>query len=180
MKAILNKVFSILLNILITIVVVCLVFAVYNFIQLEVLKKDYVNYFGYTYFNTISGSMEDTINIDDYVIVKITKNVGENDIVTFKDDNMIITHRIVRVEGKKIVTKGDANNAEDKPICKKQIIGKVTYISRSTGKFIKVITEPSVFVSFFVTILLFNFAFSDSKKERSVSDEKKISSSEEN
>ena len=98
MNAVLNKFFSVLLNILITIVVICLIFAVYNFIQLEVLKKDYVNYFGYTYFNTISGSMEDTINIDDYVIVKITKKVSEDDIVTFKDDNMIVTHRIVRVE----------------------------------------------------------------------------------
>lgn len=180
MKAVLNKVFSIVLNVLITIVVVCLIFAVYNFVQLEILNKDYVNYFGYTYFNTVSGSMEDTINIDDYVIVKITKDVKEDDIVTFKDDNMIITHRIVRVEGKQIVTKGDANNVEDSPISKKQVIGKVTYIARNVGKFIKVVTEPIVFISFFVTILLFNLAFSGSEKERSVNDEKKVSSSEEN
>lgn len=180
MKAVLNKVFSILLNIMITIVVVCLIFAVYNFVQLEVLKKDYVNYFGYTYFSTISGSMEDTINIDDYVIVKITDDVKVDDIVTFKDDNMIITHRIVRVEEGKIVTKGDANNVEDKPISKEQVIGKVTYIARNIGKYIKVITEPIVFISFFITIFLFNFAFSDSKKERSVNDEKKISNSKEN
>ena len=180
MNAILNKVFSVLLNILITIVVIFLIFAVYNFIQLEVLKKDYVNYFGYTYFNTISGSMEDTINIDDYVIVKITKNVLEDDIVTFKDDNMIVTHRIVRVDDKKIVTKGDANNVEDEPISKKQIIGKVVFVARNIGKYIKVITEPIVFIPFFITILLFNFAFSGSEKKRSGADEKKISSSEEN
>lgn len=180
MKAVLNKVFSILLNVLITIVVICLIFAVYNFVQLKVLKKDYVNYFGYTYFNTISGSMEDTINIDDYVIVKITDKVKEDDIITFKVDDMIVTHRIVRVEGEQLVTRGDANNVDDKPISNEQVIGKVVYIGRNIGKYVKLITEPVVFISFFVTVLLFNFAFSDSEKERSVKDEKKISKQEEN
>lgn len=174
MKIVLNKIFSIILNILIVFVVFCLVISVYNYVQLNVLNKKYANYFGYTYFNTISGSMEDTINIDDYVFVEITKDVEVDDIVTFCHEDMVITHRVIKMNEDELVTKGDANNIEDNPISKEQVIGKVIYIGRDFGKYIKLITEPIVFVSFFVTVLLFNFAFSGSEKERSALNEKKI------
>lgn len=168
----LNKLFNVILNLLIIIVIFCLGIAAYTFIQVRVLNKDYANYFGYTYFHTISGSMEDSINIDDYVIVKITKNVRLDDIISFKADNMIVTHRIIEIDDEKIVTKGDANNSADNPIDKNQVIGKVVYIGRNYGKVLKIISEPIVFVSFFVTIVLFNLVFSDEKKERSEKDEK--------
>lgn len=168
----LNKMFNTILNLLIIIVVLCLGIAIYNFIQVKVLNKGYANYFGYTFFHTISGSMEDSINIDDYVIVKITKDVTLDDIVSFKADNMIVTHRIIEIDDEKIVTKGDANNVADNPIKKGQIIGKVIHVGRNYGKVLKIISEPVVFISFFVTIILFNLVFSDEKKERSVNDEK--------
>ncbi len=167
----LNKLFNIILNIFIVIVVICLGIAAYNFIQIKVLDKSYANYFGYTYFHTISGSMENYINIDDYVFVKITKNVSKDDVISFEDNDMIVTHRIIKINDKKIITKGDANNAADKPIKKDQIIGKVVFVGRNYGKIIKIISEPIVFVSFFITIILFSLVFSDDKKERSEKDE---------
>lgn len=168
----LNKLFNIFINTLIILIVICLGIASYSFIQTKVLNKDYANYFGYTFFHTISGSMEDSINIDDYVIVKITKDVKLNDVISFKADKMVVTHRIVEMNDSEIITQGDANNVADKPIVKKQIIGKVIHVGRNYGKILKVVSEPIVFVSFFVTILLFNLVFSDSKKERSGDDEK--------
>lgn len=167
----LNKLFNVILNLLIIVVIFCLGIAAYTFIQVKVLNKDYANYFGYTYFHTISGSMEDSINVDDYVIVKITKNVGLGDIISFKADKMIVTHRIIEIDDEKIVTKGDANNSVDNPIDKNQVIGKVVYIGRNYGKVLKIISEPIVFISFFATIVLFNLVFYDEKKERSEKDE---------
>ena len=171
MKAILGKIFNYIVNLLIVIIAVCLGLALYNFIQVKVLNKGYANYFGYTYFHTISGSMENYINIDDFVFVKLTDKVNKDDVVSFKNENMIITHRVVEINDEQIVTKGDANNTIDKPITKSQILGKVIYIGRGYGKFLKIISEPIVFLSFFVTIILFNLAFSEDKKERSMEDE---------
>ncbi len=167
----LNKLFNIILSILIVIVLICLGVVSYTFIQVKVLNKSYANYFGYTYFHTISGSMEDYINIDDYVFVKITKDVSKDDVISFEDNEMIVTHRIIKINDKEIITKGDANNVTDKPINKEQVIGKVVYIGRDYGKIIKIISEPIVFISFFITVVLFSLVFSDEKKERSEKDE---------
>lgn len=167
MKKFLNKFFNIILNILIVFVLICLGIALYSFIQIKVLKNGYVNYFGYTYFHTISGSMESFINIDDFVFVKITDDVKVDDVISYKSKNMIVTHRVIDINGDSIVTKGDANNIKDAPIERKQIIGKVIYVGRSYGKIYKVVSSPLVFGSFFVTVILFSLVFSDDKKERS-------------
>lgn len=174
MVAKLNKVFEYLINIMIFIVTICLIFAAYSFIQLKVLNKDYVNVFGYTYFEIISGSMENEININDYVFVKLTDAVKKNDVISFYYNEDIVTHRIVQIDGEKIITKGDANNIIDNPITKEAVIGEVVFIGKGLGKIIKIITEPIVFISFFVSVLLFSFAFSDDNTERSAKDEEKI------
>lgn len=165
-----SKIFNLILNLLLILVGICLVFAIYNFVCLKVVKKDYVNYFGYTYFEILTGSMENEINIDDYVFVKLTDNVKEKDIISYKKGNDIVTHRIVKINKDEIITRGDANNIDDDPIKKNQVIGKVVHIGKNYGKYVKVITEPIVLVTFFATIILFNIAFSKSK-ERSIVDE---------
>lgn len=180
MKKVLKKISNILLDLLIVLVILSLILALHNFIQVKVMKKDYANYFGYTYFATISGSMEDTISIDDYVFIKITKDVNEQDIVSFASDDMIVTHRIVEIKDEEIITKGDANNVEDNPINREQIIGKVVFVGKKYGIVVKTITEPIVFISFFVTVFLFNLALSEDKKERSTSYEEKICEQKEN
>lgn len=172
---ILNKISNLIINVMIFIVFVLLIFAIYNFIQLNVLKNRYVNYFGYTYFEIQTGSMESVISKDDYVFVKITKDVKENDIISFFAENDIVTHRVVYIDSESVVTKGDANNAKDKSIGKNNVIGKVVYIGHKYGKYVKFIKEPAVFITFFITIILFNIALSDSSGERSKDDEKKVS-----
>ncbi len=174
MKRVLKIILNVVLDLLIGIIVLFLILAIYNYIQINVMNKKYANYFGYTYFETVSGSMEDTININDYILVKITDEVKQNDIISFVSDDMIVTHRIIKIDGDEIITKGDANNMEDNPIEKNQIIGKVIFIGKKLGVIVKTITEPVVFISFFVTILLFSLVFSDDKEERSTSYEKKI------
>lgn len=175
-RKIIYKITSKMLNVLLAISTVILIILVYNYVQTKILKKDYSNIFGYTAFKVISGSMADTINIDDIVVVKINnKNKQEdfkvNDIVVFKQDDYIITHRIIAIEGNKIITKGDANNTEDKTISKEQIIGKVTKVISNFGIWKKVFASPEVFISIIITTVLFALAFSVEDNSNNLKDD---------
>ena len=70
-----EKLIQIILNILIVIAFLVILLVGYNYIQLEILHKDYTDFFGYTIFEVSTGSMKDTLNIYDVILVKITKEV---------------------------------------------------------------------------------------------------------
>ena len=73
-------------NVLLGIVIIAIFFALYSFIQLVILEKDYANYFGYTLFEVQSGSMSPTINVDDMLLVKLTTDIKKGDIITYKNE----------------------------------------------------------------------------------------------
>ena len=125
-----------------------------TFIQTDILKKDYVNIFDHTYFVVTTGSMSGTIEINDLIVVNITKNVKKNDVITFKDkNNTVVTHRVVKIESGKYYCKGDRNNSIDEPIDKNDIIGKVTFII-SPRNIAKVII---LLIILFIILSLLNF-----------------------
>ena len=127
---------------------------VYTFIVTDVLKKDYANVFGYTYFVVATGSMSGTIEVNDVVIVKLTDDVELNDIVTYQRQNEeFITHRVVKKIGNQIITQGDVNNTEDEPISKEDIVGKVTMVI-SPSFVIKLI---AVLLIVFILLAFLNF-----------------------
>ena len=102
---------------------------VYTFIVTDVLKKDYANVFGYTYFVVATGSMSGTIEVNDVVIVKIGEEANINDIITYKtEEGEFITHRVVKKIGDQLITQGDVNNTEDEPISKDDIVGQVKMV----------------------------------------------------
>ena len=72
-----------------------------------------------------TGSMEDGIHVGDYILTKKCKTYEINDVVTYELDGRYVTHRIVKKEGKNVITKGDANNTEDEVIGIDNIKGKV-------------------------------------------------------
>ncbi len=109
--------------------VLLIMLSVYTFVVTDIMKKDYVNIFGYSYFVVATGSMVPTIEVNDVIFVKLTDNVKNDDIITFKNQNGdIITHRIIQTSGNRIITKGDANNTQDDAITKNSVIGKVVGI----------------------------------------------------
>ncbi len=109
--------------------VLLIILSVYTFVVTDIMKKDYVNIFGYSYFVVATGSMSGTIEVNDIIFVKLTDNVKNNDIITFKNQNGdIITHRIIQTSGNRIITKGDANNTQDDAITRNHVIGKVVGI----------------------------------------------------
>ena len=127
---------------------------IYTFVATDIMKKDYVNILGYTYFVVASGSMSGTIEVNDIIFVKLTDKVNVNDVVTFKSrEGAIITHRLISVDDSRYVTKGDANNVADEPIDQDQIIGKVK-LTVSPSFILKSI---AVFLIIFIFLALINF-----------------------
>ena len=162
-----EKIIKFLLNLIMIILVLLVIILGYNFVQVNFLEKSYANFFGYAFFQVTSGSMKDAINIDSIIAVKIDDEINEGDIITFKQKNDIITHRIIKINGDSITTKGDANNTEDKPITKEDVIGKVIHIFPNAGIWIKVFSDFKVIISIIITLLFLGLAVSNKKQEES-------------
>ena len=161
-----EKIVKTTFNILIIFMVFIVIIVSYNFIQINVLKKQYANFLGYTIFEVSTGSMSGTIEINDVILVKITQDVKKDDIITFFNKNEIITHRIIVDNNDKLVTKGDANTARDIAINRSDVIGKVIKILPRFGIWIKVLSDTKVIGSVMVTIILFGLAVSATKEEK--------------
>ena len=116
-----------------------------------------------------TGSMEDGIHVGDYIIVLKHGEYKENDIVTFKKDNILITHRIVKDCGDRVVTKGDANNTEDEGISKDSIVGKVIF---KGGILNFIINFKYVLVCLLLSLYLISYYFDKNNKKEN--EEKKI------
>lgn len=160
MKAFLKKIDFITL---ILVIVFLIVF--YCYAQLKIFKKDYINFCGYTVFQVVTGSMADTIEIKDIILVKITNDVEEDDIITFKSNENFITHRIINKDGNVLITKGDANNSQDEPIHINDVIGKVVFIFSNIAVWENVLKTPEVILAIILTILIIWILFFKKKKD---------------
>ena len=171
---ILRKIFQVILTVFIVIMAILVFMVIYNFVEIKIKKKDYANYFGYTYMNVISGSMADAINVDDYIFIKLNdKDFKEGDVITFKVDDAIITHRVMTIYDGEILTKGDANNDSDNVITYDDVIGKVVYVGKDFGVYMKVLATPSVFISAFGALILFDLSLSPEERSEKNSEKKK-------
>lgn len=159
-KKVVNKIIGIVLNSLLIIVTLIILVGIYYLVQIKVFNNDYANIFGYTFFEVATGSMADTIEIGDVVIVELTKDVRKNDIIVYKEEENFITHRLIDInENGEFITKGDANNTEDKPVNETQVLGKVTYIIPKLGIWRKAILSPQVLILIASLIILLGIAF---------------------
>ena len=114
----------------------------------------------------MTGSMEPTISTGSLILVKEEKEYKVKDIVTYKNDNEYVTHRIVKIENDEITTKGDNNNTEDKAFSKDKIIGKMIYELKIYGFILYLIKNPITWVlaiSIYVIVMLLK----KNNKERS-------------
>ena len=123
-------------------------------------NKDYFELFGYSVFNVATGSMEPTIKQNDIIVVKMHDEYKVNDVVTFEKDGAYITHRVIIINDNNIITKGDANNTNDVAVDKRTVLGRVIKIVHDAGLWQKILTSPKVIIMIFLTLVLFDFAFS--------------------
>lgn len=102
---------------------------------------------GYRGYVVLSESMKPSILAGDVVIVRDANrcNIKENDVVTFNQDNEVITHRIKGVLENGYITKGDNNKSEDFEILSREdIIGKVVLRIPLIGRLIMFISNPYI------------------------------------
>lgn len=149
-----KKVLNIILDIIIVVVIILLV---YIMIQKSITKENYTNIFGYTFLEVLTGSMSGTIEIGDGVIVKLTKEVEEEDIIVYEKDNSFITHRLIEKQQDELITKGDANNVQDEPITNDMVIGKVIKIIPNVNLWKKIIIGIVIALIIVFIIVKINF-----------------------
>jgi len=109
-----SKIFKIFFDIvfIILILILCVYFALRLFGIAEIYEVK-------------TGSMEDGIHAGDYILILKKNNYKVGDVVTYTKDDYYVTHRIIKKDGKKVITKGDANNVADEEINVSSIVGKV-------------------------------------------------------
>ena len=156
---IVEKILSVALNVLLIIVTIIIAIGFYYIYQIKIAQNDYANLFGYTFFEVATGSMNPTMQIGDVIVVRITGEVEQNDIIVYKDGESIITHRLIKKDENKLIAKGDANNSEDKPIEPNMVLGKVEKIIPKLGIWRKILTSPEVVGLIIVLIVIFSFVF---------------------
>ena len=160
-----RKIIDIVLDILIVLFAIILAISIYSNIQIKILGNKYSSFFGYSTFEVQTGSMADTINVGDWIIVKKSKNIRLDDIVTYQKKGQFITHRVIEAYKGTYITKGDANNSKDEAINQDQIVGKVVKILPGFGLIRKTIFNPIVLIALIITLYLFGYALKGSKKE---------------
>lgn len=169
-----EKIINIILDILIVIFGFILLISVYNNIQIKILGNKYSSFFGYTTFEVQTGSMADTINPGDWIIVKITKKIELDDIITYSQKGEFITHRVVEKYKDTYVTKGDANNKKDDAINKEQIVGKVSKILPGLGIIRKTFFNPLVLMTLIITLYTLSYFLRNAPKKDDDNNYKKI------
>ncbi len=135
------KTFRIVRNTILGIIIACLTFVII-LTMITRLTGGTPSVFGYSLFRVSSGSMEPELEIGDVIVMKSCDglDVKKGDIVTYESKSgemagKLVTHRVVKApykykENYYLVTKGDANIGEDKPIRVNQVKGTlVTKIS---------------------------------------------------
>ena len=162
MPKVLRRILKTIIDVLTLLIFAVLVLLIYGNVKMMFTGNDYSEIFGYSTFEVASGSMEPTFSKDDIVIVKSQDSYDVGDIISFKNkENEVITHRIKTKRGNVLTTRGDANNSDDgATITMDRIIGKVVKVLKKGGIWKKVFSDPIIIIMVFVTLILFDFAFS--------------------
>ncbi len=89
-----------------------------------------------------SGSMEPTYSTGDLLFVRASEDYAYGDVVVYQEQNILVVHRIVDINGDMVTTKGDANNAADPAFSSSLIKGKVVGCIPAFGYVIDFLKSP--------------------------------------
>lgn len=95
----------------------------------------------------LSGSMEPELSVDDLIIVARWDEYSVDDVVVYQSGNMLVVHKIIRMEDGMVVTQGTANNTEDAPIAMSDIKGLVIGHIDGLGRVIRLLKTPTVYIA---------------------------------
>lgn len=142
MKKVIGMIFNLFLVLIIVISTVYIVSAA----ETRKDSQHIPSVLGFIPLTVISGSMSPGIETGDMVIVKAgNQNIKEGDVVTYRLEDFLVTHRVKDIEEQNtvevFVTQGDANRIPDyKTVDRSQIVGK--YVFRiPMGGYIKALLQ---------------------------------------
>lgn len=161
----------ILVIILLPILFVCTVILINSITR----PNEVPSFFGWKPFIVLSGSMETEIYSGDIAVVKEIEpsKLKVGDIIAYKNDDIVITHRIVKIVNDdgttKYITKGDNNNTEDRDyVLPENVEGLYKFKISKLGNFSIFIQTPTGMIACLSIplILLILVQFSENKKNK--------------
>ena len=114
-----------ILDIFIYISVVVFFFSFALIIGFRIASQRSATLAGYQMYEIASNSMSPELQVGDFIIVKPDTKYEPGDIVTYREEDYFVTHRVKSINDDLVVTQGDFNNAEDDPIHTSDIVGKM-------------------------------------------------------
>lgn len=168
-------------NVIWVFVLVCAISYLISSYRVYKGKEVIPNILGFHGFTVSTGSMEPAIKTGDYLISKKVKSddIKVGDIITFIDENTIITHRVSEIinqnEETMFITKGDGNNVEDDTtVMSENIVSKYVFKVPMIGYILDYFKymNPISKVGILVSICLF-YLFIDRIEKNNIKEEEK-------
>lgn len=125
-----KKYLNMVVNLIMSALFITLIFSIFLIVSSKASGEE-PNFFGYQLKTVLSGSMEPKFKTGSIIAIRLTDvndQFNKNEIITFRTkENILVTHRIVDVQGNEYITKGDSNDGADvEPVLSQNIIGKYT------------------------------------------------------
>ena len=165
-----GRVFSAIWRVMLILLAVILAISACTLAYDKFVKKSKIpSVFGYSVLIVASPSMTGAIEAGDAIIIKNSDSYAVGDVITYfpADESFSVTHRIVRMEGDKFYTKGDANQSEDPdPVLIEQIAGKVAVKLDKVGYFIGWLKSPAgiIIAAAFIVLLILIIVIEDKRR----------------
>lgn len=158
MKKNMKKILKFIYCIIILIIILCSCSVIYNKIK---HPKSPITIFGYQLYVDVTNSMVPNLRVNDILIVKKSKkeNIKVDDIITFREDDSTVTHRVIEIiedAGETAYkTKGDNNSFEDDRLVPyKEVEGKYLFKIPYLGFFI---TDKISLILLIILILILSY-----------------------
>ena len=153
------------LGILLSLIIVFLIIFNITLMVKSIINPDKLpDFLGLKSFVIVSESMEPTINPGDAIFIKeVPQNeLKENDIISFRDGDIINTHRIVRINDNNgnitYTTKGDNNKNEDRvAVSYDKIEGKYEFKLSGVGILVEIIKSKVTLVILLIILMLISY-----------------------
>jgi len=117
----------------------------------------------------MSGSMEPTLSVNDWVCIRESEEYFVGDVVVYQSGRDLVIHEIIDINDGVVTTKGQANNTADEPIDIQYVKGRMIFAIPYIGIVVNFIKSlPGTIILLTLAIILVELSW---KKEKSVKDD---------
>jgi len=137
-------------------------------------------FLGVTPYVVLSGSMEPTIETGSLCLINSRvqyDTLKKDDVIAFKINDTLVTHRLVSIDNEGFITKGDHNNEDDGESPRSNYVGKNVFWIPKIGYAVKLVQTPNgriilgaAIMFLFISGFLFGEEKSPTKKKKAAGD----------